>query len=272
MKKLTTSLFAIASGALMAVGCGGSDTPSVAPTISIVSPASNATATLGTDAQLSLPVMFTTTNFLLMPINSAGCGVGCGHVDLLIDGSACNTSPAGYNSESAASPINAKFASCTTPAGSHMLTVELHNNDGSPLLDSSNKPVSTTISIKTVTGNSGVPSIAITSPTAGQTVTLGMDVNKSLPIAFTTQNFTLAAPGTSSCGAGCGHVNILIDGTACNAMGKAYNATGSASPLSALFGLCASAAGVHTVTLELHNNDDTLVAGASAAMVNVTAQ
>jgi hypothetical protein len=55
-------------------------------------------------------------------------------------------------------------------------------------------------------------------------------------------------------------------------MGKAYNATGSASPLSALFGLCASATGVHTVTLELHNDDDTLVNAAAAATVNVTAQ
>ncbi|MCA1664444.1 MAG: hypothetical protein LC659_09280 [Myxococcales bacterium] len=192
---------------------------------------------MGTDAQLSLPVMFTTTNFLLMPINSSGCGVGCGHVDLLIDGSACNTAPMGYNNEGAASPIDAHFASCATPAGNHMVTVELHNNDGSPLRDSSNKPVAATIALKTVTGNSGVPSIAITSPTPGQTVTLGMD-----------------------------------DGTACNAMGKPYNATGSASPLSALFGLCAAPTGVHTVTLELHNNDDTLVSGASAAMVNVTAQ
>ena len=272
MRKLTISLFAIASGALMAAGCGGSDTPSVAPTISIVSPASNASATLGTDAQLSLPVMFTTTNFLLMPINSGGCGVGCGHADLLIDGSACNTAPAGYNNEGSASPIDAHFASCATPAGSHMLTVELHNNDGSPLRDSANKPVAATIALKTQTGNSGVPSIAITSPTVGQTVTLGMDVNKSVPIVFTTRNFTLAAPGTTGCASGCGHVNILIDGTACNAMGQAYNATGSATPLSALFGLCASPAGVHTVTLELHNNDDTLVSGASAAMVNVTAQ
>jgi hypothetical protein len=207
-----------------------------------------------------------------MPINSSGCGVGCGHVDLLIDGSACNTSPMGYNNEGAASPIDARFASCATPAGNHMLTVELHNNDGTPLQDSSNKPVAATIALKTQTGNSGVPSIAITSPNPGETVTLGMDVNKSLPIAFTTQNFTLAAAGTSGCGSGCGHVNILIDGTACNAIGTGYNATGSASPLSALFGLCASATGVHTVTLELHNDDDTLVSGASAAMVNVTAQ
>jgi hypothetical protein len=272
MKTLTTSLFAIAGGALLAVGCGGSDAPSVAPTISIVSPASNASATLGTDAQLSLSVMFTTTNFVLMPINSIGCGVGCGHVDLLIDGSACNTGVMGYNNEGSASPLDARFGACATPAGNHMLTVELHNNDGSPLRDSSNKPVAQTIALKTQTGNSGVPSIAISSPTAGQTVTLGMDVNKSLPITFTTQNFTLASPGTSGCASGCGHVNILIDGTACNAMGKTYNATGSASPLSALFGLCASGTGVHTVTLELHNDDDTLVNGAAAATVNVTAQ
>src|SRR3954471_21450654 len=106
MTKLTISLFAIAGGALLAVGCGGSDTPSVAPTISIVSPASNASATLGTDAQLSLAVMFTTTNFLLRSANSSGCGIGCGHVDLLVDGSACNTSPNGYNNEGSASPID----------------------------------------------------------------------------------------------------------------------------------------------------------------------
>jgi hypothetical protein len=269
MKTLVTSLLAIAAAALLAVGCG-SGTPSVAPSISITSPSNNATSTLGTDAELSLPVTFTTTNYLLMPANSAGCGVGCGHVDVLIDGSACNHSPSSHNNEGSASPVSALFASCPTAAGSHTVTLELHNNDDTALLDSSGKTVSASVSIQTAAGNSGVPSVAITSPTPGETVALGMDVNKSVPIVFTTQNFTLASPGTSGCGSGCGHVNILVDGTACNANGSPYNATGSASPLSALLGLCASPAGSHTVKVELVNDDDTAVTGGAAAMVTIT--
>src|SRR5690349_5211356 len=100
MKTLMTSLFVVTSAALAAAGCG--DTPemlSVAPSISITAPSSNATSTLGTDAQLSLPITFTTTNFLLKAPNSDGCGVGCGHVHLLIDGSACNMAQAQYNNE-----------------------------------------------------------------------------------------------------------------------------------------------------------------------------
>ena len=270
MKLRTIGLLTISSCALMTLGCGGSSAKSVAPAIAIVTPTGSGTSTLGTDDQLKLPVTFTTTNFLLMTAESLGCGVGCGHVELLIDGTACNSSPLSYNNEGAASPINALFSSCATATGSHVLTVELHNHDHSPLLNSAGKTVAASVTIKTVTGNDGAASISITSPSAGADEALGVDVNKSVAIEFATENFTLAAPGTSGCGSGCGHVNLLIDGTACNATGSDYNATGSASPINALFGLCPTAAGDHTVTLELHNDDDSLVSGAAPAMVAFT--
>ena len=83
MRKLTISLFAIVGGALLAAGCGGADTPSVAR----ASRSSRRRATRRSDLgrlmrSSAWSVMFTTTNFVLMPINSSGCGVGCGHVDL----------------------------------------------------------------------------------------------------------------------------------------------------------------------------------------------
>src|SRR5689334_7876348 len=106
-------------GALLVSGCDSGTPATVAPTISIISPSGGASVSLGTDSQLSLPVTFKTTNFLLMTANSPGCGVGCGHVDLLVDGSACNSPPAANNDSGAASPIDARFASCATPSGNH---------------------------------------------------------------------------------------------------------------------------------------------------------
>jgi hypothetical protein len=104
------------------------------------------------------------------------------------------------------------------------------------------------------------PSIAITAPANNGTLTLS---NKIGNIAFTTTNFTLMAPGTCPSNDNdtppCGHVHVLIDGTACNDTtgGAPYNVTANSSPAAANFGFCPTADGPHTIVLELHNDDHT---------------
>lgn len=268
-KRLMTSILGMTVAGGLALGCGG-DTASVVPTVSIASPVGGTTVTF--DAQQNAPVVFAIENFTLKAAGAAGCGVGCGNVHLLIDGNDCNAAGNAYNNAGATSPIVAHFGTCPTPIGSHKLTLELHNGDDSPLLDAAGATISTSVSIKTIAADTGAPSIAITSPSAGGHVTLGTDVNKSIPITFTTANFTLAAPGTPTCGTGCGHVHVLVDGTACNASMQAYNAEGSASPISALLAFCPMAAGAHTVSVELHNSDHTPLGAAAPASVMITAQ
>ncbi|MEO7113561.1 MAG: hypothetical protein ABI183_24190 [Polyangiaceae bacterium] len=117
----------------------------------------------------------------------------------------------------------------------------------------------------TTGGDSGpstaaTPTITISSPTNNGTLTL---TNKIGNITFATTNFTLMAPG--SCPSNdndtppCGHVHVLIDGSACNdsASEAPYNIAANASPAAANFGFCPTADGAHTIVLELHNDDHT---------------
>ncbi len=251
-------------------GCSDAEKQSVVASISIASPVADSTITL--DADRNSPVLFAVSNFTLNTPGSPACGVGCGNVHLLIDGEDCTPGDAVANNTGASSPLAAKFGSCASAVGAHTITLQLHNNDNTPLLDVNNKVIAATVNIKTILPNTGVPSIAITSPQAGETITLAADVNKSFPIAFTTENFTLAAPGTPTCGTGCGHVHVLVDGDACNSSTQTYNAEGSTSPINALFAFCAMPTGSHTVTLELHNDNHSIVSGGVVSTVTVTAQ
>jgi hypothetical protein len=123
----------------------------------------------------------------------------------------------------------------------------------------------------------GGSSIAITAPADGTTVSIATSAD--VPVTFAVSGFTLAAPGL--CGHvddGCGHVHVLVDGDACDAPGQNFNnafptAGSSASPATAIAELasCPTVAGVHTIRLELHRDDESAVSTAAAATVTVTA-
>jgi hypothetical protein len=110
------------------------------------------------------------------------------------------------------------------------------------------------------------PSVTITSPTNGGTVSIASSTD--VPVMFSVENFMLKAPG--GCGSiniNCGHVHVLVDATACNGPGLPYNSdfpsSGSAtSPATATAHLstCTTAAGMHTITIELHNDAHGLIA------------
>jgi hypothetical protein len=121
--------------------------------------------------------------------------------------------------------------------------------------------------------NKPIPTIAISSPAAGATQAMAADVDKSVAIGFTTTNFTLS--DTCSGNSACGHIHLLIDGSTCNPTGSPYNNTATSSPAQAHFGVCPTAAGLHTVTLELHHQDHSAVTGSNgtvAATVVFTTQ
>lgn len=100
----------------------------------------------------------------------------------------------------------------------------------------------------------GNGTVKITSPAAGSSVAMN---NGIVDVAFTVTNFTLKNPGSCGSETNCGHIHVLIDGSACNDTNGAlpYNVAAIASPAQPNFHLCPTAAGEHTVTLELHNDD-----------------
>lgn len=135
-------------------------------------------------------------------------------------------------------------------------------------------PIACSSSNGSTAGDGGVPSIAITSPASG--VSVSTTTSTDVPVVFTVTNFALMAAGT--CGAvndNCGHVHLLVDGTACNA-GAAYNSsfplTGAASsPATATAQLskCPTATGNHTLKLELHRDDHSAVSNGASATVDI---
>jgi hypothetical protein len=53
-----------------------------------------------------------------------------------------------YNSLAPSSPATAEFTYCSSPAGAHALTLELHQDDGSPV-KSNGQTVSASVDITT---------------------------------------------------------------------------------------------------------------------------
>jgi hypothetical protein len=126
------------------------------PTISITSPAANATV-MSTPPDDTVPVGYTTTNFMGVAALSAGCdnaSNNCGHVHVLVDGSMCTPTNSPYNNDGFTSPINAILSSCPMAAGMHTVTLELHHNDHSPILDANMMTISTHVAFTAGGGSS----------------------------------------------------------------------------------------------------------------------
>ena len=98
--------------------------------------------------------------------------------------------------------------------------------------------------------------LSIRSPADKAIVSLPAD--KKISVTFDT-NYVLKDPGTCGGQSGCGSVYLLVDGTACNAPGKAWNANATSSPTSVDLALCNTAVGVHTISAELHQDGGTFV-------------
>jgi hypothetical protein len=124
----------------------------------------------------------------------------------------------------------------------------------------------------------GEPTVKITAPADLSTIGPGAaspDYPK-VKIFFRVGHFALMVAGTpvKTCPLGsCGHVHLHVDGKDCNdlARGAPYNVQGIASPLDADLSLCMhGVAGVHTVTLSLHNTDHSVVENAAGDTIEDT--
>jgi hypothetical protein len=118
--------------------------PTIYPTITISAPASGATVTMGTDADKTVPITFGVSDFTLMAAGTCNGAANCGHVHILVDGPTCSPPP--YNNEAHAIPTaNALLAKCPTPAGSHTVTLELHDDMHNPVKDASGTQIAASV-------------------------------------------------------------------------------------------------------------------------------
>jgi hypothetical protein len=75
----------------------------------------------------------------------------CGHVHVLIDMDACTPDGAPYNNDAFMSPATAIFSSCPMANGAHTITLELHHNGHSPIVDATMTTISASVAV-TATG------------------------------------------------------------------------------------------------------------------------
>lgn len=193
-------------------------------------------------------------NFITKAPGACAGAAKCGHVHMLIDGKDCNFPGAPYNNAGRDEEIGLVYGACKDPEGPHVVRVELKNDDHSQVRTSAGKDVADERQITAC--KLGAPCVKLTWPLAGMTLPM-TGTDKAIPVDYAVDHFTLKAPGDCKGARDCGHVHLLVDGAACNSSGMAYNNTGSVGPLMAKMASCASPAGDHVITVELHGDDHT---------------
>ena len=155
------------------------------PTLSIVSPNSNAVIGNGTP----VVVVFAVTNFNLTDPGNGTSSPDSGHVDVFVDGSP--TSKASVNTIVLA-----------LPSGPHAIRLQLVTDNGSAL----NPDVTASVAVMVTQGPAGgTPGLSIFFPREGALV--GTDST----ISFRVTNFVLVAPGGPAGVPNEGHIRVLLD-------------------------------------------------------------
>lgn len=118
-----------------------------APTIKITSPADKSTANV-TTTSADVDIAYTVTGFTLMEPNKCAGAANCGHVHALVDGTDCNDTGLPANAETSKNPVAIGLDYCKKGiAGTHVVVLELHNDDHSPVKNAAGTTVSDTITI-----------------------------------------------------------------------------------------------------------------------------
>lgn len=230
----------------------------VPPTLTLTAPAANAVVALGTDADKSIALTFTSTNLTLKAAGQCGSDTSnCGSLAVEVDGDSCDDAATGtpaVNSRGTASPINARLVHCGTAAGAHVIKLTVVKDDLTPLL-ANGQPVAAKVAITAVVG----PTLVINSPLDGGTAEHAADADKSVRVEFTAANMTLQpAPGQCAGAANCGFLNLTVDGAACNDPGQpgpVNNGGAVTSPIFAKMTHCPSATGQHTIRIFVLKDD-----------------
>ena len=260
MIKFSKTAFFIFSAALILLTALPSGCNRASPNLEILSPQTNAFA-IG-DFTINVGV----TNFNVVDKQGRAAVKGEGHVHYFMDVTAPTES--GKPAVTAAGTwVTSTALSCTwhnVGGGSHTFSVELVNNDDTPL----NPPV-VSIEMVLVIPEIGIPQAVILAPRNGGVVSAG-----NVTITAQVSNFNLVAPAGQPNASREGHLDYFMDLQAPITPGQPVTGPDTAlvSSSQTSYTWKAVTAGVHTFSIELVNNDETPLSPPVVVNISVTVQ
>jgi plastocyanin len=252
MKKIKiATILGMLLAIIVLAGCTSSNYQ--APTLTISQPQSGTTL-----QSSSVTVKVQVTNFDLVNKLGGSNVAGEGHIHYFLDYDAPTTPnqpatpPSGSNVKWTATP-NTSYTFTNVSSGSHKVSVELVNNDHSPL----NPPVVATVSFNVQGNVSQNPQITITQPTSGQSLPAG-----SITTKVSVSNFNLVDKLGQQSVSGEGHIHYFLDYQPPTTPNQpAVPPQGSnvswAATANTSYTFMNVTAGSHTIYVELVNNNHT---------------
>jgi|GEM_PF-551387 len=249
------------------LSCSGCTAPAPSgPQVTITSPQNGASLPAG-----SVTVTIQVSNFNIVDKQGQAKTVGEGHVHYYMDVSPLPSDPAKPAIPADANAVWAHEAATShtftnVPPGTHTFSVQLANNDHTPVT-----PLATASVTVTVTGSVN-PSVTITSPKDGATVAAG-----NVPVTIQVSNFNVVDRQGQPSVPGEGHVHYYLDVSPLptNPSSPAIPASASAvwAHIAATsYTFTNVSAGTHTISVQLVNNDHTPVTPLATQSVTVTAK
>ncbi len=233
--------------------------PALVPVITILTPSSGATVSAG-----DLTVTIKVDNFNVVDKQGQVSVAGEGHVHFYLDVPAPTAAgkPAIPPSGVWAHVSGTTYTFSNVAPGTHTITVQLVNNDHTPLL-----PLVTAQITVTVTAPVLVPSLTITSPSDGATLPAG-----SVTVTAQVNNFNVVDKQGQANVAGEGHLHFYLDVPAPTTPGQpAIPPSGVWAHVSGTtYTFTNVAAGTHTITVQLVNNDHTPLIPVVTAQITIT--
>jgi plastocyanin len=259
MKKNLWGISIFVTLVVFVVFAGCTSTNYQTPSLTISQPQNGAIIT-GNNVTVSIQV----SNFNLVDKLGQGNVAGEGHVHYFMDVTAPTTpnQPAVTAPGTYAATIATSYTWMNIPAGMHTFSVELVNNDHTPL----NPPIVSEVMV-TVQGASGSPQIRIIQPVAGASLPAG-----NITVSVDVSNFDLVDKLGQSNVAGQGHIHYFIDVAPPTTPGQPANTTsGTYAPtIQTSYTWKNVTVGHHMFSVELVNNDHTPLQPPVTASVNVT--
>jgi outer membrane protein assembly factor BamB len=228
---------------------------STSPVVNIVSPVASSALAAG-----DVTVTAEATNITLVDQLGQPSAAGQGHIHYFLDADAPTTpgKPAVTAPGTYAATAATSYTWKNVPAGTHTLSVELVNNDHTPL----NPPVVQKITVTTDTA----PRVSITSPQNGKVMKAG-DVTIKVDVT----NFNIVNKLGSAAAPGEGHLHYFLDVQPPTTPGQpAVTGAGTyAAVIDTSYTWKNVTPGIHTLYVELVNNDHTPLANPVIAQVQV---
>ena len=233
--------------------------PAPMPVIRIISPSNGATVPAG-DVTVNVKV----DSFNVVDKQGQPSVSGEGHVHFYLDVPAPTTpgKPAVPPSGVWAHVSGTTYTFSDVAPGTHTITVQLINNDHSPLL-----PIVTAQVTVTVAAPVLEPTITIVSPSDGASVPAG-----DIAVTVQVQNFNIADKQGQANVSGEGHIHFYLDVPAPTTPGQpAIPPSGAWAHVSGTtFTFTNVTPGTHTITVQLINNDHSPLIPIVTAQVTIT--